>query len=59
MAAEVEGGIAPEKVADSVFDAIIHERFYILTHPQLNILVKIRMEDILQARNPTPRPPMG
>lgn len=46
-------GIAPDQVADAVFEAIAADRFYILTHPDTKSGVKVRMEDILQGRNPT------
>ncbi len=46
-------GIAPDRVADAVFEAIASECFYILTHPDTKAGVKVRMEDILQGRNPT------
>lgn len=46
-------GIEPDRVADSVFEAIASDRFYILTHPGTKSGVKVRMEDILQGRNPT------
>ncbi len=49
----VEHGIDPSKVAEAVFQAIAAERFYILTHPDTKAAVKVRMEDILQGRNPT------
>ncbi|AWK89476.1 SDR family NAD(P)-dependent oxidoreductase [Azospirillum thermophilum] len=49
----VEAGITPEQVADSVFEAVAEERFYILTHPQSRAAVEIRMTDILQDRKPT------
>jgi NADP-dependent 3-hydroxy acid dehydrogenase YdfG len=45
--------IEPEQVADLVFNAIRDERFYILTHPQYNEMIRIRVEDILEGRNPT------
>ncbi len=48
----------PGQVADIVFEAIREERFYILTHPTWKAAIQIRMEDILQERNPTlPRAP--
>lgn len=47
-------GIEPDRVAAAVFDAIAADRFYILTHPDTKSGVKVRMEDILQGRNPTP-----
>jgi NAD(P)-dependent dehydrogenase (short-subunit alcohol dehydrogenase family) len=46
-------GIEPDRVADAVFEAIASDRFYILTHPDTRTGVKVRMEDILQGRNPT------
>jgi hypothetical protein len=42
-----------------VLSAIRDERFYILTHPEWNPLIEGRMKDILNGRNPTPRPPPG
>jgi NAD(P)-dependent dehydrogenase (short-subunit alcohol dehydrogenase family) len=50
-------GLAPEQVADHVFNAIRDEKFYILTHPETKDRVRARMEDILEERNPTYRPP--
>ncbi len=46
-------GIEPGFVADAVFEAIVSERFYILTHPDTKSGVRVRMEDILLGRNPT------
>ena len=46
-------GIAPDQVADAVFEAIASDRFYILTHSDTKSGVKVRMNDILQGRNPT------
>jgi NAD(P)-dependent dehydrogenase (short-subunit alcohol dehydrogenase family) len=48
----VETGMPPSQVAEAVFDAIRNERFYILTHADWKPLVRKRMEDILQERNP-------
>ena len=53
MRQAVEAGMPPHQVADIVFQAIRDEKFYILTHPELKEAVRIRMEDILQERNPT------
>jgi NAD(P)-dependent dehydrogenase (short-subunit alcohol dehydrogenase family) len=50
----VQAGMPPGQVADSVFEAIREDRFYILTHPEDKKGVRTRMEDILQERNPTP-----
>ena len=54
----VREAMPPGQVADIVFEAIREERFYILTHPTWKGAIQIRMEDILQERNPTlPRTP--
>jgi NAD(P)-dependent dehydrogenase (short-subunit alcohol dehydrogenase family) len=50
----VPAGIPPEQVADAVFAAIRDDQFYILTHPEAKESIRTRMEDILQARGPTP-----
>jgi NAD(P)-dependent dehydrogenase (short-subunit alcohol dehydrogenase family) len=49
----VENGISVTQVADAVFDAIIAERFYILTHPEMTQAIRVRMADILRQRQPT------
>ena len=48
----VETGMPPSQVAEAVFDAIRDERFYILTHADWKPLVRKRMDEILQERNP-------
>jgi hypothetical protein len=35
--------------------AIRDERFYILTHPEFNPIIELRMKDILSGANPTVR----
>ena len=52
----LERGMPPEKVGDIVLEAILEGRFYILTHPQIKERVKVRMQDILEDRNPSPLP---
>jgi short-subunit dehydrogenase len=49
-------GLSPEQVADHVFNAIREEKFYIITHPETKDRVRMRMEDILEERNPTYAP---
>jgi NAD(P)-dependent dehydrogenase (short-subunit alcohol dehydrogenase family) len=49
----IQAGIPASQVADTVFNAIREERFYILTHPTTKFDVQLRMEDILQDRGPT------
>jgi NAD(P)-dependent dehydrogenase (short-subunit alcohol dehydrogenase family) len=41
-------------VADRVFDAIVEERFYILTHADTMPAVQLRLTNILEGRNPEP-----
>jgi len=45
--------ITAADVAQKVFDAIATNQFYIYSHPKAIHSVQTRLEDILQARNPT------
>jgi len=47
------GRITAEQVADSVFEAVRDDRFYILTHEKIKAAIEIRMQDILLGRSPT------
>ena len=47
------GKVSAADVAAMVFDAVAANRFYIYSHPKAIKSVQTRMEDILQARNPT------
>jgi short-subunit dehydrogenase len=49
-------GLPAEQVADAVFNAVRDEKFYILTHPEGNGAIAIRMQDILEGRSPTHQP---
>ena len=53
------GRVSAEDVAQMVFDSIVNERFYILTHPRIKVAIEARVQDIVQDRNPTDtsRPP--
>ena len=53
MLQAVEAGMPPHQVADIAFQAIRDETFYILTHPETKEAIRVRMEDMLQERNPT------
>jgi len=53
MLQAVEAGMSPQQVADIAFQAIRDETFYILTHPETKEAIRVRMEDMLQERNPT------
>ena len=47
------GRISAEQVADTVFDAVRDERFYILTHQKIKGAIETRMMDMLLERPPT------
>jgi NAD(P)-dependent dehydrogenase (short-subunit alcohol dehydrogenase family) len=50
-----EDGMPPQQVANIVFEAIEENKFYILPDAGMfKPMVKVRMEDILQERNPRP-----
>ena len=53
MLQAVEAGMSPQQVAGIAFQAIRDETFYILTHPETKEAIRVRMEDMLQERNPT------
>jgi hypothetical protein len=36
-----------------VLDALRTNRFYILTHPEFNAAIELRLQDILEGRVPT------
>ena len=44
--------MSAENVAETVFQAIKDEQFYILTHDQFDGAIKTRMENILERKNP-------
>lgn len=48
----VEAGISPSQVADTVFDAIRENKFYILTHPTTKFAVQLRLQGILDDTGP-------
>ena len=47
------GKVSAADVARFVFEAIAEKRFYIYSHPKSLQSVQVRLEDIMQARNPT------
>ena len=51
--AVTSGKVSAADVAQMVFDAIAANQFYIYSHPKAIKSVQTRMEDILQARNPS------
>jgi len=49
----VQDGLSTEHIAQLVMNAIVEEKFYILSHPEWNSMIETRMVDILEERNPT------
>jgi NAD(P)-dependent dehydrogenase (short-subunit alcohol dehydrogenase family) len=47
------GKVSAAMVAQYVFDALREQRFYVYSHAQALSSVQQRLEDVLQARNPT------
>jgi NAD(P)-dependent dehydrogenase (short-subunit alcohol dehydrogenase family) len=54
MASAVKSGrLTAADMANAVFDAVSEERFYVIPHRKINNAIQLRMEDIMQLRNPT------
>ena len=51
--AVASGKVSASEVAQLVFDAVAHNQFYIYSHPKALSAVQTRLEDLVQARNPT------
>ena len=49
------GKVSAPQVAEIVFSAIENNQFYILTHPKIKKWIGLRVEDILQDRQPSPQ----
>jgi NAD(P)-dependent dehydrogenase (short-subunit alcohol dehydrogenase family) len=47
------GKVSAADVAAKVFDALRHNQFYIYSHPQALASVQVRLDDVVQGRNPT------
>jgi NAD(P)-dependent dehydrogenase (short-subunit alcohol dehydrogenase family) len=47
------GRISAAQVAHMTFEAIRERRFYVITHSRILDSVRLRMEDVLEQRNPT------
>jgi NAD(P)-dependent dehydrogenase (short-subunit alcohol dehydrogenase family) len=52
-----QSGREPEDLAERVLQAIKDEQFYILTHVEYDDVIRERMENILNRRNPDPKGP--
>ncbi len=48
-----KGKVTAAQVAQAVFEACDHNRFYIYSHPKSLASVQVRLEDIMTPRNPT------
>lgn len=52
VAQAVAAGISSESVAEKTFEAILNDKFYIMTHEPIRQAVQIRMTDIVEGRQP-------
>jgi len=52
IAALIAGGQAPDLIADKTLAAIREQRFYILTHPEMNPLIAQRHQNIAEGKDP-------
>lgn len=51
--AVTSGKVTATTIAESVFEAIRNETFYIYSHPQALAGVQVRLDDVLHGRNPS------
>lgn len=49
---DIQKGLPPAQVAAIVFNAISEEKFYIFTHPTTKLGAQVRMEDLINERQP-------
>jgi NAD(P)-dependent dehydrogenase (short-subunit alcohol dehydrogenase family) len=47
-----KGRVGADDVADMVLDAVLNERFYVMTHPRIGAAVEARTVALLQSRSP-------
>jgi len=52
LAGVLASGMAPERVAEEVHDAVVTNRFYVLTHPEMTPGIERRMKAIVEGANP-------
>ena len=50
----IAGGIETKVVADAVHDAVVNDNFWVLTHPDSNVEITNRANDIVAGVNPSP-----
>ena len=54
MASAVKSGrLTAADMANEVFAAVAEDRFYVIPHRKINHAIQLRMDDIMQLRNPT------
>jgi NAD(P)-dependent dehydrogenase (short-subunit alcohol dehydrogenase family) len=51
--AVASGRISAEQVAQATFDAVRDDRFYVITHEKMMPSIELRLQDVVQRRNPT------
>jgi short-subunit dehydrogenase len=47
-----KGKVGAEDVAAMVLDAVVNERFYVMTHPRIRTVIEARMNAIFDGRDP-------
>jgi NAD(P)-dependent dehydrogenase (short-subunit alcohol dehydrogenase family) len=48
------GRLTAADMANAVFAAVMEDRFYVIPHRKINNAIQLRMDDIMNLRNPTP-----
>lgn len=48
------GRLTATDMANEVFAAVMEDRFYVIPHRKINNAIQLRMDDIMNLRNPTP-----
>ncbi|KAF0164514.1 MAG: short-chain dehydrogenase/reductase SDR [Rhodocyclaceae bacterium] len=48
------GRLTAADMANEVFAAVMEDRFYVIPHRKINNAIQLRMDDIMNQRNPTP-----
>ena len=51
----LKNGKSPAEIADQVITAIRDDKLYIITHPEMDGIIKTRFDNILARQNPVPR----
>ncbi len=51
----LKNGMDPAAIADQVLEAIRDEKLYIITHPEMDVIIRERFDNILARENPVPR----